>query len=143
MSYQVEFNTRWADFDPNRHMRHTAYNDYAAEARVRYFKNAGTSIEDFARQGIGPVLFTECTTFKKEILLGEKITVNVKLSGSSDDLRKWKIRHEVFNEQGNLAAIIEVFGAWIDLHKRKLTALPDAYRSTLDVMEKTTDFEVI
>ena len=31
MSYTLEFNTKWADFDANRHMRHTAYNDYAAE----------------------------------------------------------------------------------------------------------------
>jgi len=26
MSYKVTFPTRWADFDPNNHMRHSAYN---------------------------------------------------------------------------------------------------------------------
>nr|WP_299046804.1 thioesterase family protein [uncultured Polaribacter sp.] len=39
MNFEVSFNTKWSDFDPNRHMRHTAYNDYAAEVRVRFLRN--------------------------------------------------------------------------------------------------------
>jgi acyl-CoA thioester hydrolase len=143
MSFEVEFNTKWADFDPNRHMRHTAYNDYAAEVRIRYFAHVGFPVDEIAADGIGPILFTEFTSFRREIHTGEKITANAKLLGVSEDKRKWKIRHEIFNEAGKLAATIEVYGAWIDLHKRKLTILPEKYEGLLNGLEKTDDFEVI
>jgi len=35
MSFKVTFASKWSDFDPNRHMRHTANNVYAAEVRAR------------------------------------------------------------------------------------------------------------
>ena len=71
MSFQVSFATKWADFDPNRHMRHTAYNDYAAEVRVRYFAKNNFSIDEFTRHNLGPILFKEETSFRKEIHLGD------------------------------------------------------------------------
>jgi len=61
MKFEVKFNTKWSDFDPNRHMRHTAYNDYAAEVRVRFFQEHGLSINEFAKLNIGPILFKEET----------------------------------------------------------------------------------
>lgn len=143
MSYEVEFNTKWADFDANRHMRHTAYNDYAAEVRIRYFAYAGFPVDTIAADGIGPILFTENTSFRKEIHLGETITTNARLLGLSEDKSRWKIRHEVFNQAGKLAATIEVYGAWIDLHKRKLAVLPEKYDTLMNKMEKTEDFELI
>jgi acyl-CoA thioester hydrolase len=59
MTYKVTFKTRWADFDPNNHMRHTAYNDYAAETRVRFFNDNDLSLSALNKQDIGPVLFSE------------------------------------------------------------------------------------
>ena len=143
MSYLVEFVTKWSDFDPNRHMRHTAYNDYAAEVRVRYFKNAGFHVDDFAKDNIGPILFTENTSFRKEIHMGENITANAKLAGLSEKKDRWKIRHEIFNEAGKVAAVIEVLGAWLDLQKRKLTIPPEKYKTMFSSLEKTEDFEII
>jgi acyl-CoA thioester hydrolase len=124
-------------------MRHTAYNDYAAEVRIRYFAHVGCPIEDFAKEGVGPILFTENTSFRKEIHTGENIIGNVKLSGLSEQGERWKLRHEIFNEAGKVAAVIDVYGAWLDLHKRKLTTLPDAFKHLFDGAEKTADFEII
>ncbi|PQJ75967.1 acyl-CoA thioesterase [Polaribacter gangjinensis] len=143
MNFQVTFATKWSDFDPNRHMRHTAYNDYAAEVRVRYFAAQQFSIDDFTKHNIGPILFTEETSFRKEILMGENITVNIKLAGVSKNYERWKIVHEVFNEAGKLAAVIKVYGAWIDLSKRKLTIPPKETIVIFSNAEKTVDFEEI
>lgn len=143
MSYTVKFATKWSDFDPNRHMRHTAYNEYAAEVRVRYFAEQNFSINDFTKHNLGPILFTEETSFRKEIHLGENITVNIKLSGLSANNERWKITHEVFNEAGKLAALIKVYGAWIDLTKRKLTVPPIEAKNLFLHAEKTEDFEEI
>ncbi|AQS93877.1 thioesterase [Polaribacter sp. BM10] len=143
MSFKVTFNTKWSDFDPNRHMRHTAYNDYAAEVRVRYFAKYNFSIEEFTKHNLGPILFTEETSFRKEIHLGENITVNLKLQGLSENNERWKIVHEVFNEQGKLSAIIKVYGAWIDLTKRKLRTPPEETKEMFEHAERAEDYEVI
>jgi len=143
MEYQVKFATKWSDFDPNRHMRHTAYNEYAAEVRIRYFSAQKFSIEEFTKHNIGPILFTEETSFRKEIHLGEDITVNLKLSGVSKNIERWKITHEVFNAAGKLAAVIKVYGAWIDLTKRKLTTPPKEAQHLFLNTEKTEEFEEI
>ncbi|AUC24024.1 MULTISPECIES: thioesterase family protein [Polaribacter] len=143
MSFKVTFHTKWSDFDPNRHMRHTAYNDYAAEVRVRYFRDQNFSIEEFTKHNLGPILFTEETSFRKEIHLGENISVDFKLSGLSKNGERWKITHQVFNEAGELSAIIKVYGAWIDLTKRKLTMPPAEAQYLFDSAEKSDDFEEI
>ena len=95
MSFKVSFSTRWADFDPNNHMRHTAYNDYAAESRVRLFNKYGLSLTEFNTLNIGPVLFREETIFLKEIALGEDITVEVFLKGSSERGERFKFKHKI------------------------------------------------
>ena len=143
MSFKVTFNTKWSDFDPNRHMRHTAYNDYAAEVRVRFFRDQNFSIEKFTAHNIGPILFTEETSFRKEIHLGETISVDFKLLGLSKNNERWKIEHRIFNEAGKLSAIVKVYGAWIDLSKRKLTIPPKEAQHLFENAEKSEDFEVI
>ncbi|WP_298782461.1 thioesterase family protein [uncultured Polaribacter sp.] len=143
MSYQITFNTKWSDFDPNRHMRHTAYNDYAAEVRIRYFAHQNFSIDECTKHNIGPILFEESTSFRKEIHLGESITVNLKIAALSKNNERWKITQEVFNQAGKLSAIIKVYGAWIDLTKRKLTTLPPQGKHLFLNTEKTVDFEEI
>ena len=143
MSFSITFKTRWSDFDANKHMRHTAYNDYAAEVRTRYFKSQGISIEDFAKENLGPILFKEETSFYKEIHIGEDISVNLTLKGISTNIERWKLEHQIFNEAGKLSAQINVYGAWIDLQKRKLTTPSEKFKKLFSELEKTTDFEEI
>jgi acyl-CoA thioester hydrolase len=143
MSFKVEFATKWSDFDPNRHMRHTAYNEYAAEVRIRYFSEHNFSIQEFTKHNIGPILFTEETSFRKEIHLGENITVNIKLAGLSANNERWKLVHEVFNEAGKLSAVIKVYGAWMNLLKRKLTTPPIEAENLFINAEKAEGFEII
>ncbi|WP_457610109.1 acyl-CoA thioesterase [Lutibacter sp.] len=143
MDFEITFKTKWSDFDPNRHMRHTAYNDYAAEVRVRFFQKQGLSINEFAKLNIGPVLFKEETSFLKEIHIGENITVKMKLEGVSKGIERWRFNHQIFNEKGELAAEIKVYGAWIDLVKRKLTAPPQKFVAIFENLSKTSNFKEI
>lgn len=137
------FTTKWADFDPNRHMRHTAYNDYAAEARIRFFNEHGIDLQYFTSHNFGPVLFKEETTFYKEIYSGEDLNVSIELHGSSAKAERWKIRHLIFKKNGTKAAQIEVYGAWIDYTTRKLTTPPLEVQQSFEHFVKTSDFEPI
>ncbi|MCK5678650.1 MAG: thioesterase family protein [Flavobacteriaceae bacterium] len=143
MSYKVSFSTRWADFDPNNHMRHSAYNDYAAEARVRFFRENGFSMIEFNKQNIGPVLFSENTNFYREINLSENISVELFVKGLSENGERFKFQHKIYKQNGVLAAEIEIYGAWINLKKRKLTEPPKELISKFEALEKADNFEVI
>ncbi|MFT4576178.1 MAG: acyl-CoA thioester hydrolase [Polaribacter sp.] len=143
MTFQETFKTRWSDFDANRHLRHTAYNDYAAEVRLRYFKQQGFTMSNFAADNLGPILFKEETSFFKEILMGADITINLKLKAVSGKTERWKLLHHFFNEKGELAAEIMVYGAWIDLEKRKLAIPSPKFNNLFSSLEKTADYEDI
>lgn len=143
MTFEVTFNTKWSDFDPNRHMRHTAYNDYAAEVRVRFFSKHGLSINEFAKLNLGPILFKEETSFLREIHIGENITVKMELEGVSENIERWRFKHEIYNQNGVLAAEIKVYGAWIDLIQRKLAAPPKKFVDMFNDLPKSKDFKAI
>jgi len=143
MPYTIKFLTKWSDFDANRHMRHTAYNDYAAEARLRYFKNKGFDLENFQKHNLGPVLFSENTIFRKEIKIGADIQVKSFLAAISKNGERCKIYHQILDEKGNLSAEITVYLAWIDLTKRKLTIPPQEIKDLLLDLGKTENFETI
>ena len=122
--YKVSFQTKWSDFDPNNHMRHTAYNDYAAQVRIFAITSNNFSLEDFTKHNIGPILFREETFFLKEIRLNEVINVDVQLLKLSPNGRKFSMVHYIYNEKGEKAAKIIIDGAWIDLGKRKVCMPP-------------------
>ncbi len=141
--YQITFKTIWANFDPNRHMRHTAYSDYAAEVRARYFLEKDLSLEAFAKIHIGPVIFKEETTYFKEIKMGTDIKVSLQMTAASPNLERWEFTHDIYNQDGALSARVKVQGAWMDLQKRKLTHLPQDILEKLRDIPKADDFKTI
>jgi acyl-CoA thioester hydrolase len=143
MMFEIIFKTKWADFDPNRHMRHTAYSDYAAEVRSRFFYQHDLSLEDFARIQIGPVIFKEETTYYKEIKMGADIRVDMLLTAASEKLERWEFTHRIFNTNDELSAVVKVNGAWFDLQSRKLTRLPDEIIEKLKNLPKSDNFKNI
>lgn len=124
MTNAVTYRTRWADMDPNGHMRHSAYADYAADQRLVLLAQWGYDIKEFGRLRLGPILFREETVFLKEVHIGEEIRVDSRLRSVSDDGGRWSIIHTIYKADGRVAATITVDGAWLNLDQRKLTTPP-------------------
>jgi len=122
---------RWSDIDANQHMRHNAYADLC------------THTPAFRAHGFGPVLFRESTEYRREVHLGERITIDVQIAAASPDNSRWKIRQQLFKPDGQLAAIYEVAGAWMDLHARKLIPPPPALAAILADLPRCADFELL
>ena len=114
----------WSQIDANYHMRHSAYADFSAQARLNLLAGLGLKSSAFAEYKIGPVLFREELFYLREIGLGDEITITCELTKSRADGSRWSIRHEIFRSDGIKAAIVDVDGAWIDMEKRKLAILP-------------------
>lgn len=140
--FTEKVSVRWADLDPNGHVRHSAYFDYGAAARVAYLQKHGFGIEWMMKNGIGPVLFREEVKYLRELHMSEEITINVMISGLSEDHRKWKMRHEI--RRGNeLCAIIDMDGAWMDTRLRKIVPAPADLAEIFEGQPHTDDFVVI
>ena len=122
--FEKKIEVRWADADQNRHVRHSAYYDYGAHMRIRFFAERGFDSEEMNRLGIGPVLFKEECSFLKELHTDDTITINLLKGAISADASRWVLHHEIFNQHGEKCAHITTKGAWIDLKLRKLTIPP-------------------
>jgi len=138
--YCKTYEVRWSDMDPNRHLRHSVYNDYAAHTRVSMFGDYGLSISEIAKEGLGPILFREETRFYKEIQLSEIITVKCAIQKIRKDGSRWSFIHNIYKEDNSLAAEITVEGAWLDLKLRKLGQPTEEMMKVINAFPKSEDF---
>lgn len=123
--FQTKIDVRWADCDANRHVRHSAYYDYGAHARIRFFNEFGFSSKRMGELNIGPILFKEECSFIREIKPEDIITISVLKGELAPDASRWVLHHELFNQDGKKCAHITIKGAWMDLRLRKLTIPPE------------------
>jgi len=135
-----EFQVRWADLDPNGHLRHTAYMDYAAQARVGFLNDCGFTLERFQKLQLGPVLFREDTRYLHEVRANERVSVTTELSGLSANDKHWRMRHRIFKADGLLACVVNVQGAWLNLATRKIVPAPAELQDAMRKAPCTHDY---
>lgn len=134
---------RWSDLDPNFHMRHSVFYDFCAQQRIEILGSLGLTMEKFKELKIGPVIFREEASFRREIKLEDQITLEVYLSKMKADASKWSFEHRFVNELGKLMATVTVDGSWLDVVERKLAReIPDVLLSAFIDFPKTEGFEL-
>jgi acyl-CoA thioester hydrolase len=153
LSYSVlscdmnQFNTsvevRWADLDPNFHLRHSVYYDYGAFCRVKFLASHGITAQFMLERQFGPIIFREECVFKKEIQLSDEVTIDVRLVKARKDGSRWTMQHQIFKKNEIVAAILTLDGAWMDIQKRKLAVPPFEVQQTFDLAPKSEGFEWI
>jgi len=130
----------WAQIDANQHMRHSAYADVAAQARMSLLDALNLKPALFQQYMIGPILFREELIYLKEVNLNEKISVSCEMAKCKSDGSKWSIRHQIYKSDGQIAAIVNVDGAWIDLKKRKVASLPPVILESFMKVPRAEDY---
>ena len=130
----------WAQIDANMHLRHSAYADVAAQARLNLLEKIGFGMSMFHQYNLGPVLFREELVYLKEVKLNDRIRVTCALTKMRQDGSRWSYKHEIYRSDNVKAAIIQVDGAWIDTVKRKITGLPHELILQLNDIPKSEDY---
>ena len=133
----------WGDMDFNSHMRNTAFLDKAADVRMMFFAENGFAMDEFVRQGLGPVVLKDEIEYLHEVRLLEKIEVSLAFAGSSEDGSRFALRNEFRLGDGTLAARVTSLGGWLDLKRRKLIAPPKPLLESMRKLEHTEDFTVL
>src|SRR5690606_35387091 len=106
-------------------------------------KKSGLSLDEFAKRGIGPILFREELIYHREIGLDEKITVNVELTKLNTSNFRFSFRHKIYKENGVKAATINVDGAWLNLQERKLISIPEDWVQFIDKIPRSDDYQEV
>lgn len=140
-AYRKTFEIRWADVDPNRHVRHTAYNDFATHVRLSYLREQGFGPDAFAAHDVGPVITREETRFFREVGMADTVTIDFKLAALSPAADRFRLTHDVTRSDGVLAARVVVDGVWLDLTTRKPTAPPPELAAVMRAMARTDDYQ--
>lgn len=104
---------------------------------------AGLSLEEFAKNHIGPILFREELIYHKEIGLDERIYVKVEMNKLNLHNYRFSFRHEIYKENGVKAATVNVDGAWLNLVERKLTTIPKEWEPIIAHIPKSADYEEV
>jgi acyl-CoA thioester hydrolase len=130
----------WAQADANMHLRHSAYADFAAQARLNLLESFGMKPNTILDLKIGPILFREESIYLREVPIGERIRVTCEMTKCRADGSRWSIRHEVYRTDDIKAAIVNVDGAWLDTQQRKLTALPPDLVTLFLQTPRSSDF---
>jgi len=127
--------------DANRHLRHSAYYDFGAMARIAVFSTHGITGELLEELKLGPILFREEAVFRREIRYEHKVAIDTLILQATEDYSRWTIRHRLFRDENELAATLTVDGAWIDLDKRKLAIPPPAVQAIYEKFPRAEEFQ--
>ncbi|MDJ1479588.1 thioesterase family protein [Cytophagaceae bacterium YF14B1] len=136
-------NVLWSQIDANMHLRHSAYADFAAQARVELLNQCGLDYKTFSSLKIGPILFREELIYFREVGLNESISIETFVTKSNADMSRWSFTQHMYRSDGVKAATIHVDGAWMDVVKRKLTVLPEEFIQRLNELPKSEDFQQV
>ncbi len=117
--YHTEMVVTWSHLDANRHMRNTAYSEFATHARINFFRQSGQEIDQLAHIGIGPILLKEELIYLREVKMHEKLSIAIELSAVTENYSHYTIEHIFRKENGKKSARVVIHGAWIDLSTRK------------------------
>ena len=131
--------TRWADIDLNQHMRHSAFADWAAYARTEWLNANGLSILKLLELKMAPIMFEDRTRYFKEILLGERIHIELQLAGADRDGSRWFLRH-IFRRGATTCAVYEAIGAWFSIVTRRVVPAPPGLLEAYSNIARTDDY---
>lgn len=139
-AYRLPLDIRWSDLDPNFHVRHSVYYDWGAYCRISYLNAHDLGSDALLKHQIGPILFREEAVFRKEILMGDTLSIDLLLVKARRDHSRWTIRHRLLKADDTVAAIITVDGAWINSRLRRLATPPPQAAEVFDQMPRAEDF---
>ena len=123
--FVMPIQVRWSDLDPNFHLRHSDYYDSGAMCRVAYLNKVGFTLQRMQETRIGLILFREECVFRREIRMGDDVTIDAKILKARRDFSRFTIQHQIKKDTETVAAIITVDIAWMSAITRKLAVLPE------------------
>ena len=142
-SFACRFEVRWSDVDGNRHVRNTAFSEYATHTRFRLLAAHGFDQARLEALRFGPVMMREEIRYRREVRFGDAVVVTVRCAGLSADGSHWRVHQDVLRPDGKEAVALTIQGGWMDLDARKLVVPPPELAAVLESLPRTRDYETL
>ena len=142
-AFECQFEVRWADLDGNRHVRNTAFSEYATHTRFRLLAAHGFDQARLEALRFGPVMMREEIRYRREVRFGDAVVVTVRCAGLSADGSHWRVHQDVLRPDGKEAVALTIQGGWMDLDARKLVVPPPELAAVLESLPRTRDYEAL
>ena len=141
--FEKTFHVGWAHLDMNGHLANTSYIDLALDVRMFFFAEHGFPVEEFQRQRFGPVIFKDEMEYFREFRLLDPIRITFLAAGMSEDGSQFRLRNDIYREDGRPGARLTSQGGWLDLEKRKLRVPPAELVATMKSLAPADDFAIL
>lgn len=115
---------RWGDMDAMGHVNNSRYFTYFEQARVDWL--TALDRESMHRQ-VGPILAHASCDFKRPVTYPE--TLEIRLFLEAPGQKSFKVYHEAWTEEGELAASGTAVIVWFDFENGRSVALPEQVRA--------------
>jgi acyl-CoA thioester hydrolase len=139
--FELPVQIRWADLDPNFHLRHSVYYDWAAMCRIDFLHRMGLTPVLMRSLNFGPIIFREECVFKKEIKYGDTVSIDLKLTKARRDYSRWTIIHGIKKNEDIFCALVTIDGAWLNTIERKLFIPPAEIAKVFQQMPIDENFQ--
>jgi acyl-CoA thioester hydrolase len=141
--HRYDYQVSWADLDSNNHLANTAYLDYAAQTRFRFLADHGFPPSAFEQARLGPVVFEDRVTYKRELRLLDMFTVGMELRGQNESGSRFMLVNRFLDAKGELCAEVWTHAAWFNLKERRISDPPAGLLSAMNAMPKDAAFETL
>ena len=84
-------------------------------------------------------MFEDRTRYLKEVLLGERIQIELQLAGANRDGSQWFVRH-IFRRGATVCAVYEAKGAWFSVPARRVVPAPPGLLEAYSNLARTDDY---
>ena len=139
--FRAEYHAQWGDMDFNQHMGNARFLDYASDARMLFLESVGLTMESLTALRIGPVTLEDHLTYRREIRMLQRFTVDYRVAAATTDWRRFRIRNEISTAEHGLCATVEARAIWVNLDERRPVRPPAEVRDAMAHLRRTDDFE--
>jgi len=131
---------RWSHWMRTATCGHSAYYDYGVAMRMMILSEGGLDLgklEEF------DVLFCSGNKAIFRVRLDDIIMLDAVMVKLTAHFARLSLRHHVTKQDGTLAAIINIDGAWMDLVKRNATVPNPFIQNIFSKFPKSEEYELI
>ena len=138
--FSRDYHAQWGDMDFNQHMANSAFLDYASNTRMLFLESQGVTVDTLMERQIGPVTIEDTITYRREIRMLERFTVDYRVVAHRPDFRRARIRNVISTDAGECATV-ETTVVWVDLAERRPIRPPADICAAFAALARTDDFE--
>lgn len=130
MKTEITIEVRCTEIDVMGHVNNAKYLEYMEWSREEWYNRNKLDFDTFKEMGLGTVTVNTNINYRKEAKQGDMLTIST--SPMRRGRSSYVLKHEIYNQRGELVSDAEVTSVAIDLETRKSVPVPETLAMLFD-----------